>query len=240
MANEMQSLVDQVEAAVRAGRPLLSEAEAKSVLEGFGLRVPRSVSLSFDEDPTAALAALKPPFVVKVMSERIVHKTEHGGVALGLAGLEEVKAAIAEMKSRLGGMMSPSDGWLVEEMIPRGTEIVVGGAVDPRFGPTVMFGLGGILVEVMADVAFRICPIAREDAREMIGELKGRKLLEGWRGSEPVDLGAIEDALLSIGGEQGLLMTLGESLAELDINPMIATAAGVIAVDARMILKGAN
>lgn len=238
MTIDKQRAAELVAGAARSGRPLISEAEAKLVLESFGLRVPRGVALAFDEDPATALEALTPPFAVKVMSERIVHKTEHGGVALGLEGPEAVRAAIADMKSRLGQLMAPSDGWLVEEMIPRGTEIVVGGAVDPRFGPTVMFGLGGILVELMADVAFRICPITRADAKEMIAELKGRKLLEGWRGAEAVDFQAIEDALLSVGGEGGLLLTLGDSLSELDINPMIATAKGVVAVDARMILKG--
>ncbi|WP_274630999.1 acetate--CoA ligase family protein [Arvimicrobium flavum] len=238
MSMDRQKVAEYVVQAARAGRPLLREAEAKSVLESFGLRVPRGVTLAFDEDPAAAVGTLRPPFVVKVMSERIVHKTEHGGVALNLQDLEAVRAAIADMKSRLGSLMAPSDGWLVEESIPRGTEIVVGGAIDPRFGPTVMFGLGGILVELMADVAFRICPITRADARDMIAELKGRKLLDGWRGSQAVDLETIEETLLAIGGEGGLLLALEEAVSELDINPMIATADGVVAVDARIILKG--
>lgn len=238
MPMDKRRAVERVAQAARSGAPLLSEADAKAVIESFGLRAPRGATLAFDEDPAAALARLTPPFAVKVMSRRIVHKTEHGGVALGLGGLEAVQAAIADMKSRLGKLMAPSDGWLVEEMVSPGTEVVIGGAVDPRFGPTIMFGLGGVLVELMADVAFRICPIARADAREMIAELRGRKLLEGWRGSQPANLQAIEDALLAVGGEGGLLLALGDALSELDINPMIANANGVVAVDARMILKG--
>lgn len=229
-----------IDRAVQNGKALLSEAEAKAILQSFGLRVPRSVTLTMDEDPAPAIAGMSGPFVVKVMSEAIVHKTEYGGVALNLDDAAAVAAAISDMQLRLRELMAPTDGWLVEEMIPRGVEIVVGGTRDLRFGPVVMLGLGGILVELMADVAFRICPISRRDAQEMISDLRGRRLLEGWRGSEAVDLSAIEDALLAIGGENGLLLRLEQDLSELDINPMIATSNGVIAVDARMVLGKAK
>lgn len=234
---------DQIEArqvvatAVAAGRALLSEAEAKQVLTAFGVRVPQNVALGFDEAVAPMLSGMAGPFVLKVMSERIVHKTEFGGVVLDLADADAVTAAIAAMKARLGGMLSPADGWLVEEMVPKGVEVVIGGAVDPRFGPTVMFGLGGVFVELLADVAFRICPITRLDAREMIDELKGAKLLQGWRGAEPVALDMLEDILMALGGAGGLLLSLADQVSELDINPLIASTSGVVAVDARIILS---
>lgn len=227
-----------VAGAVAAGRALLSEAEAKQVLTAFGVRVPQNVTLGFDEAPGPALSGLVAPFVLKVMSERIVHKTEFGGVVLNLADADAVAKAIAAMKARLGDMLSRVDSWLVEEMIPQGVEVVVGGAVDPRFGPTVMFGLGGVFVELLTDVAFRICPITRRDAREMIAELKGTKLLQGWRGAEPVALDVLEDILMALGGAEGLLLSLADHVSELDINPLIASASGVVAVDARIILNG--
>jgi acyl-CoA synthetase (NDP forming) len=128
------------------------------------------------------------------------------------------------------------DGFLVEEMAPQGMELVIGGLRDPQFGPLVMVGLGGIFVEVLQDVAFRICPIERIDALEMLEELKGRALLDGARGQPAVSRQALVDVLLKVGGESGLLMTLGDEIAEADLNPVIVSAHGAVAVDARFIL----
>jgi acyl-CoA synthetase (NDP forming) len=114
--------------------------------------------------------------------------------------------------------------------------MVVGGLRDPQFGPLLMVGLGGIFVEVLADVAFRICPIRRIDAEEMLDELKGAAVLEGARGRRPVSRDAIVDILMKIGGEQGLLMRHSADIAELDINPLIVSESGAVAVDARLIL----
>jgi acyl-CoA synthetase (NDP forming) len=128
------------------------------------------------------------------------------------------------------------DGYLIEEMAPAGQEVVVGAVRDPDFGPMVMVGLGGIFVEVLADVAFRICPITRLDATEMLAELKGAALLDGARGRQPVARDAIIDVLLKIGGEDGLLMQYAGDFKEVDINPLIVSATGAVAVDARFIL----
>ena len=128
------------------------------------------------------------------------------------------------------------EGFLVEEMAPAGQEIVVGGVRDPQFGPLVMVGLGGIFVEVLADVSFRICPITRRDAGEMLDELKGAALLRGARGRKPVSRTAIVDVLLKIGGEGGLLMTHAQDIAEADINPVVVSEHGAVAVDARFVL----
>ena len=121
-------------------------------------------------------------------------------------------------------------------MAPAGLEVVVGGLRDPQFGPLVMVGLGGIFVELLADVSFRICPIAQLDAKEMLDELKGAALFRGARGGKPVSREAIVDVLLKVGGEGGLLMTHGEDIAEADINPLIVSESGAVAVDARFVL----
>jgi hypothetical protein len=128
------------------------------------------------------------------------------------------------------------DGFLVEEIAQPGQEIVIGGLRDPDFGPLVMVGLGGIFVEVLADVAFRICPITPLDAEEMLGELKGAALLEGARGRAQISKPAIIEALLKIGGENGLLMRHATQISEADINPFIVSEQGGVAVDARFIL----
>jgi acyl-CoA synthetase (NDP forming) len=128
------------------------------------------------------------------------------------------------------------DGFLLEEMAPAGQEIVIGGLRDPQFGPLVMVGLGGIFVEILKDVSFRICPITRADAAEMLDELKGVALLDGARGRKPASRAAIVDALMKIGGEGGLLMTHAQDIAEADINPLIVSETGAVAVDARFVL----
>jgi acyl-CoA synthetase (NDP forming) len=128
------------------------------------------------------------------------------------------------------------DGFLLEEMAPAGQEVVIGGLRDPQFGPLVMVGLGGIFVEVLADVSFRICPIARIDAEEMLNELKGAALLRGARGRKPASREAIVEALLKIGGEGGLMMRHAQDIAEADINPLIVSDRAAVAVDARFVL----
>jgi acetyl-CoA synthetase (ADP-forming) len=121
-------------------------------------------------------------------------------------------------------------------MAPPGQEVVIGALRDPHFGPLVMVGLGGIFVEVLSDVAFRICPITRVDAEEMLDELKGARVLEGARGREPASREAIVDVLLRMGGEAGLLMQHASDISEADINPLIVSSTGAVAVDARIIL----
>jgi acyl-CoA synthetase (NDP forming) len=128
------------------------------------------------------------------------------------------------------------DGYLIEEMCAPGREIVVGAVRDRQFGPMIMVGLGGIFVEILNDVAFRLCPITDSDARAMLAELRGAKILDSVRGQRAVDKDAIVELLLKIGGKDGLLMTLDGEIAELDLNPVIATAYGAVAVDARVVL----
>jgi succinyl-CoA synthetase beta subunit len=219
-------------------RTALDELAGKRLLASFGVSVPKSVVVS-DAAAAAgagALAALNPPFAVKVMSPDILHKSDAGGVRANLRSAAEVEQAIAAMSALPQIKSARVEGYLVEEMAPAGQEIVIGAVRDPQFGPLVMVGLGGIFVEVLADVAFRICPVTRLDAQEMLGELKGAAILKGARGRKPVSQDAIIDALIKIGGDGGLLMRHAEDFKEVDINPLIVSGSGAVAVDARFIL----
>lgn len=222
--------------ALEAGKTSLDESTGKSLLRQFGIDVPRS-AVARDAAHAAELAAgMKGPLVVKVISPEILHKSDVGGVALGLADAAAVEAAVDAMARKPGIASAHVEGWLVEELAPAGLEIVIGGFRDSRFGTMLMVGLGGVFVEVLKDVAFRICPVSRDDARAMLAELKGHALLRGARGGAGANEEALVDAMVKVGGENGLLMTLGDHVAEVDLNPVIASRDGVIAVDARFIL----
>ena len=224
-------------AAARAqGRSSLDELAGKQLLAGFGIGTPKSTMAANSGAVAAAVAKLTPPFVVKVMSPDILHKSDAGGVKVNLQSVAEASQAIAAMALLPAISNARVDGYLVEEMAPAGQEIVVGAIRDPDFGPMVMVGLGGIFVEVLADVAFRICPITRLDAAEMLAELKGAAILQGARGRKPVAQDAIIDVLLKVGGEDGLLMRHADDFKEADINPLIVSDTGAVAVDARFIL----
>lgn len=219
-----------------AGRLALTEDDAKQVLSCFGIRVPRRAVIGHGEAVGTALDGMRGPFVLKVVAPTILHKSDVGGVMLGLRDVAAVAQAIDVMARRLSDYVV--DGWLVEEMAPPGPEIVIGATIDPGFGPNVMVGLGGVMVELFEDVSFGICPITRRDARRMLDTLRGARLLRGWRGAPPVDEVAVVEAMLRIGGEDGLMMALADVVAELDINPLIVSPHGVMAVDARIVLRG--
>jgi succinyl-CoA synthetase beta subunit len=227
----------QLIAAARAQhRSALDEAAGKQLLACYGVDVPKSVMAVNAAAAAGALAALKPPYAVKVVSPDLLHKSDAGGVRLHLRDAAEVEQAIAAMRDSPAIKRARVDGWLLEEMAPAGQEIVIGAVRDPQFGPMIMVGLGGIYVEVLADVAFRICPVTPLDAQEMLGELKGAALLDGARGKKKVSRAAIIEVLLKIGGADGLLMRHADDFREADINPLIVSESGAVAVDARFIL----
>jgi len=233
MSMQPRSLILAARAADRAS---LDEKSGKALLAHFGVPVPRSVIVQPHEPLTTALAGLAPPFAVKVMSPEILHKSDVGGVRIRLQSAADVELAVRGMLESPAIHGKPLDGFLVEEMAGPGQELVIGGVKDPQFGPLVMVGLGGIFVEVLKDVAFRICPLEPIDAYEMLDELRGKALLEGARGQAPVSKAAIVDVLMKVGGPDGLLLSLADAFAEVDINPVIATATTAVAVDARFIL----
>jgi acyl-CoA synthetase (NDP forming) len=225
-----------IEKARKSGRVALDEAAGKALLASFGVAVPRSIVVQDAAAAAKACAELRPPLALKVVSPDILHKSDAGGVKVGLKSAAEVEEAVRAMMNLPAIAAARIDGFLLEEMAPAGQEIVIGGLRDPQFGPLVMVGLGGIFVEILKDVSFRICPITRADAAEMLDELKGVALLDGARGSKPASRAAIVDALMKIGGEGGLLMTHARDIAEADINPLIVSADSAVAVDARFVL----
>ncbi|MBM3374383.1 MAG: acetyl-CoA synthetase, partial [Betaproteobacteria bacterium] len=190
-----------VSAAKAAGRNALDESAGKALLADYGIRVPQSRVAKGVADVDAVMQGLQVPVVVKVMSPDILHKSDAGGVKINLRSATEVKAAIEDMLAAPKIKGARIEGFLVEEMAPSGHELVIGGLRDPQFGPLVMVGLGGIFVEIFKDVSFRLCPIARIDAEEMLDELKAAAILKGARGGKPASREAIIEVLLKMGGE---------------------------------------
>lgn len=214
--------------AIPAARPepsTLSEPEAKRLLARYGVAVPPGATAPDVKSLAHAAKELKPPLAVKIVDTAAGHKSDQGGVALGLGDGVAVEAAARAMPVT-------GAGFLVEEMAPAGVEIALGGFRHPRFGPVVMVGMGGVLVELLDDAVFRVCPIDRAEAEAMLAEVKGARLLDGFRGKPAADRDALIQAMLAVGGEGGLLMD--EPVLELDVNPIIVSPSGAVAADARI------
>ena len=175
------------------------------------------------------------PVVLKIVSPEIIHKSDAGGVMVNLKDATEVQNAYCKILENAKKYNSKAriNGVLVQEMAPQSTEVIVGAIKDPQFGQTLMFGLGGIFVELLKDVTFRIAPITRQDAEEMITEVKAYPLLKGYRNTPPADINAIVTVLLNT---SKLIMDYPE-IKELDLNPVMAYEKGVKTVDARIILE---
>lgn len=225
-----------VEQARAQGRTILTEIEAKQMLEEAGVPVsPARLAKTKDEAASVA-ASLGFPIVLKIVSPQITHKSDVGGVALGLMSAEDVGAAfdriVASAKQHVPD--ATIEGVAVQRMEKQGTEVIIGVTKDPQFGPVLMFGLGGVLVEVLKDVAFRVVPINQRDARQMIEEIKGYPLLQGYRGSDPADMAKLQELLLKVSA----FVEAHPEVAELDLNPVFAYKDAAIAVDARIVLDG--
>lgn len=219
-----------------AGDVTLSEVESKAVLAAFGIGTTREVVVPVGADMAAGTEGLAAPFAVKIVSRDIAHKTEAGGVKLKVAS-GELAAAAAEIIAN-GRRYKPGaviDGVLVSEMAS-GVEMLIGVVNDEGFGPSVALGLGGIFTEILKDVTFRIAPFGIETARDMIGELKGAKLLDGYRGAPAADREALAAMLVEV---SRMAAALGPRLKEMDINPVFVKAKGegCVAADALVVLK---
>ena len=225
---------------MRVADKLLTEPRAKEMLAAYGVRVPRGSFVRTAEEAASAAAAIGFPVVLKLVSGDVVHKTEAHGVALGLTTDGAVRSAANEMAERCRANGWSLEGFLVEEMIRATHEVIVGGVVDPRFGPMLMVGLGGIFVEVLDEVAMAVCPIDRAQARRMIRSLRSsRVLLENVRGRPPASEDALVDALLAVGGPDGFLMANAGAIESLDINPLMLDALRATAADVRIIPRSA-
>jgi acyl-CoA synthetase (NDP forming) len=212
---------------------VLNEYDSKRVLSAYGIPVTREKMTGDVEEAKQAAREIGYPIVMKVMSADIPHKTEADVIKLGVSTEDALVASYSELLEKAKKFKAGVriDGVLIQEMAQKGVELIIGMKRDASFGPVIMFGLGGIFVEVFKDVAFRVPPLSLPDAWEMIGEIKGSKLLNGYRGAEKMDIDAIASALLSVAN---LSLDLGEEIRELDINPLIVypQGKGIRVVDA--------
>jgi acetate---CoA ligase (ADP-forming) len=218
------------------GRIAIGDAEAREVLEAYGFATPRTF-LARDPDEAVRFAdKVGFPVVLKIASPDILHKTDVGGVKLNIMTLQDVRDAFELMIYRASRYVPDADIWgcLVQEMVLGGKEVVVGMNRDPHFGPLLMFGLGGIYVEALQDVSFRVAPLDRRDARQMITEIQAHNLLRGVRGERPADLEALAEAILRL----AQLVTDFPEIIEFDVNPLTVFEAGqgVIGIDMRLVL----
>lgn len=219
-------------------RERLSDSEIHDVLSAYGFSQPGSLFARTSEEAVAAAKGIGYPVVMKIVSPQIVHKSDIGGVRVNLTSKKDVMNAFFDITTRITNIMPTAHiyGVMIQEMIPKGKEVIMGITQDPQFGHMIMFGLGGIYVEVLKDISFRIVPLSLEDAHEMIRETKTFPLLRGVRGETEADIEAIEESLLKLSQ-----MALDfPQIIEADINPLLVRkrGEGVVAVDARFTIGG--
>ncbi len=221
--------------AVAERRPRLDEIEARDLLAAYGIAAPPAVLARSEDEAVQAADTLGYPVVMKIMAPAILHKTDVGGVRLGIGNAPEAGDTWREIQAaaRRAHPNAVITGVMVQPMLSGGRELIVGMTRDPSVGPLLMFGLGGTLVEVLGDVVFRLAPINRLDAADMVRGIRGFRLLEGVRGLPPASLPALEDVLLRV----SRLATDFPEIAEIDVNPVLAFADRAVAVDARVMLK---
>ena len=224
-----------VDKARSEGRTVLTEVESKEFLRAAGIDIVDTRLATSREEAVSISRKLGFPVVLKIASSDIVHKSDAGGVRLGLKTAGEAGKAYDDIIKtiRQKHPQARIQGVAVQKMARPGVEVIIGMSKDAQFGPVLMFGLGGIMVEVLKDVSFRIVPLSRRDAAEMLREIRGYPLLEGYRGGEAVDLSCLEEWLLKVSD----FVEKNPEIMELDLNPIFAYSDGAIAVDARVILE---
>jgi acyl-CoA synthetase (NDP forming) len=225
------SISDILKQKAEAGQTVLTEYESKELLKEIGIPITEQSLTSSKKETLSAAEEIGYPLVMKLMAEDVVHKSDMGAVKLNIKSKEEVDYAFDEL------MEIPSESEKkisVQKMAKEPiTELIIGMTTDPQFGPALMFGIGGILVELLEDVSFRIAPITEYDAKEMIHEIKGFPLLDGFRGKSKADIDAIVDTLMKISE----FVIENEDIYEMDLNPVFIYEDGLVCVDARIILK---
>jgi acetate---CoA ligase (ADP-forming) subunit beta len=204
------------------------EPDAKRLLSLAGLAVPRFTLARNTDEARRFAREIGYPVVAKVVSPRILHKSEVRGVVTGISDEGRLTDAFERLRV-LDGFL----GMLVEEMLPGGIELILGAKIDVQFGPMILLGMGGTGVEIYRDVALRMAPLLERDAMAMVGGLKAHRLLEGYRGAEPVDKGKLTETLLAF---SSLVLELEERIDSIDINPLLCSARGCVVADARIIL----
>jgi acyl-CoA synthetase (NDP forming) len=214
---------------------LLTEVESKELLKQAGIPVVEAKLARSKKEAISIGREMGFPVVLKITSPDVVHKSDSGGVKLGLANAAQVGKAYSQIISSVKQAYPQAriDGVSVQTMAPPGVEVIVGMSKDPQFGPVLMFGLGGILVEVLKDVSFRIVPVTERDAREMVKEIKGYPILQGYRGQKPANIPALEQLIVKV----SQFVEKNPQIKELDLNPIFAYPDRAVAVDARIILE---
>jgi len=220
------------EVAKKEGRDFLLEHEALRVFESINVTFPANILAQNVDEAVKFAKKVGFPIVIKAMSSKILHKSDYKAVIIGIDTEDELKEKYNDMIKRLGKY--DLVGILVEKQVKKGTEIIIGMNIDSTFGPIVAFGIGGIFVEAIKDVTFRLCPTTKERALRMINEIKMQKMLNGFRGLPPVDREALAEMIVKV---SELAIKLEDYIKEIDLNPVIANEDGVFGVDARIILK---
>ncbi|MBY8994777.1 MAG: acetate--CoA ligase family protein [Candidatus Heimdallarchaeota archaeon] len=221
-----------IDVAYKEGRDFLLEHEALKIFESVGITFPPNALVNDLKEALAFAKKVGYPVVIKAMSPKILHKSDYKAVVIGINDDDDLKAKFDDMKKRLAKYNLV--GILIEKQVKKGIELIIGMNIDPTFGPVVAFGIGGVLVEAISDVTFRLCPTTKERALRMINEIKTQKMLNGFRGLPPVDRDAIAEMIVKV---SQLAIDLEDYIKEIDLNPIIANEDGVFGVDARIILK---
>lgn len=226
------SIFDQVK---KEGRFILTEFESKRILKQAGISVVETKLAKTKKEAVSLSQKMGFPVVLKITSPDVIHKSDSGGVKLSLNNGTEVRKAYDEILKKVRKQYPDAvvHGVSIQKMIRPGTEVIVGTSKDSQFGPVIMFGLGGIFVELLKDVSFRVIPVERRDAQEMIKEIKGYPLLQGYRGKEPANISALVEIILKI----SKLIEENPQIKELELNPIFAFGDKAVAVDARIILE---
>jgi len=216
-------------------RTLLTEVESKQLLESAGISVVKAKLATSMKEAVSLSKEMGFPVVLKIASPDVVHKSDVGGVKIDLKNATQVSKAYREIMASVKDKFPKAaiHGISVQAMAKPGVEVIIGMSKDPQFGPVLMFGLGGIFVEILKDVSFRIVPLLRRDAAEMIRDIKGFPVLQGYRGQPPSDITALENMILKVSE----FVDKNSYIKEIDLNPVFARSDGAVAVDARVVLE---
>lgn len=230
----MSKTIQVFEDTIKTDHKVITEEDSKGILKNYGISVPPFALVSSADQAAKAAKKIGFPLVMKIVSPQILHKTDVGGVKVGIENAAEVKKTFNDMYGRLSKKKGVDvKGVLLEKMVPKGVELIVGLQNDPQFGPVIMVGVGGVLTEVFRDVSFRMLPITVSDAKSMLNELKGSKILKGFRGEKPIDTNMVAKALVKIGK---LGVDNAKFFDSIDFNPVVLYPKSYYVVDAKIIL----
>lgn len=231
----MREVDEIIDGALSEGRTWLMEPEAEEVCRLYGIPVARFRVAKSAEEAVRFAGEIGYPVAMKIVSPDVIHKTDAGGVVMNVEDGDQVSETYDKIIGNVRSHVADAkvSGITIQEMAQTGTEVIIGAVKDPQFGPSVMFGLGGILVDLLEDVSFRVVPLTERDAKAMIKEIKGYPLLTGYRGAPPADVDSLVDIILKV----SRLVDEHREIDELDLNPVFVYSEGAKVVDARIILR---